>query len=244
MTTIICKQCGYENPVGSMICEMCASELEYTLSDAGAQVIQQATVVGLGKVDEMQSKSIAELQQTSQQTSQQTDVSSGGGYEYYVLCPESQTKTILPGSAVADFYCVGCKRQHEIDGFLWNIERRKAEPVDESACIQVPTSTKGDTLWLEEIVSHVRIEIDKEGGTLGRYGKFGAQFFQERNMLTVSGEHCIITNEFGDWVIRHISNTNDTKYNNMVLGKYEPNLLEDGKMLTLSNAVTFIVRIV
>ena len=101
----------------------------------------------------------------------------------------------------------------------------------------------GDVLWLEEVNSHFRIEIDKAGGTLGRYGKYGSEFFQSRGLLTVSGEHCIITNEFGNWVIRHISKTNQTKYNNMILGTNEPNLLENGKILTLANSVSFVVRI-
>jgi predicted component of type VI protein secretion system len=59
----------------------------------------------------------------------------------------------------------------------------------------------------------------------------------------VSGEHCVITNEFGNWVIRHVSKTNQTMYNNMILGANEPNLLENGKTLTLANAVSFTVRI-
>lgn len=37
-----------------------------------------------------------------------------------------------------------------------------------------------DKLVLEEVNSHFRIEIDEEGGILGRYGKYGAQFFQSR----------------------------------------------------------------
>lgn len=240
MATIICKQCGYENPEGSVICEICASDLDNASPEITTQITQQTTVVEPEQGNGMPVQSTA----TIQQTAQQMNISSGDGYEYFVLCPESQTKTVLPGNAVTNFYCVGCKKQHDIDGFLWNIERREVEAAEEIACTQVPTGTKGNTLWLEEVSSHVRIEIDKEGGTLGRYGKYGARFFQERNMLTVSGEHCIITNEFGNWVIRHISNTNNTKYNNMILGKNEPNLLEDGKMLTLSNTVTFIVRIV
>ena len=49
--------------------------------------------------------------------------------------------------------------------------------------------------------------------------------------------------EFNNWVLSHISRTNQTKYNGMILTANEPTLLEDGKLLTLANTVTFIVRI-
>lgn len=219
--SIICKQCGYENSDGSIICEICAESL----------------------VD-VESESISQNENNHDITLQQTDVVNEE-YEYFVICPESQTKTVLTSADVTSFYCSGCKREHEIDGFLWVIEHKEKEshtdlPLTESNNISKNTD---DRLWLEEINSHYKIEIDKIGGTLGRYGKYGSDFFQSKGMLTVSGEHCVITNEFGNWVIRHVSKTNQTKYNNMILGANEPNILEDGKILTLANTVSFIVRI-
>lgn len=165
------------------------------------------------------------------------------GNEYFVLCPESHTKTILPHGKIIKFFCEGCKKEHEIDDFLWTIEKKQREVVSVVSSTSSKSAPKGDSLWLEEINSHFRIEIDKAGGTLGRYGKYGAEFFQSRNMLTVSGEHCSFSYEFGNWVLRHLSRTNQTMYNGMILGANEPNLLEDGKMLVLANTVTFIVRI-
>lgn len=219
--SIICKQCGYENPDGSTICEICAE----SLVDVAEQPVVQHT--------------------TSQEVTAQQINDSDSRYEYSVICPESQTKTILTSGNITSFYCEGCKREHEIDGFLWVIERKEKENIPPVSSPELPKESKniGEKLWLEEVNSHFRIEIDKMGGTLGRYGKYGSDFFQSRGMLTVSGEHCVITNEFGNWVIRHVSKTNQTKYNNKILEANVPNLLEDGKILTLANTVSFVVRI-
>jgi len=270
---IICKQCGYENPDGSTVCEICAESLvegtapvQQAVAPAPVapapqpvqQVIQPQPVVSQPIVQPAQpvqqvqqqfvqpvvnnvEATIAQVQTVPQSVAVVDD-----GNEYFVLCPESQTKTILPSGSVTSFYCEGCKKQHEIDGFLWNIEKREKQGItasQASATSPQMAAPKGDNLWLEEVNSHVRIDIDKAGGILGRYGKYGSDFFQSRGFLMVSGEHCMITYEFGNWVIRHISRTNQTMYNNMVLGANEPNLLEDGKVLTLANAVSFIVRI-
>lgn len=260
MAGIVCKQCGYENPEGSSICEICAEELGGTpvqpgmpqgnamtsnAPSCGASVVgvvahgvgtQPGGVFVMGQQPANPAATVGQV----------TAAVPGDNKEYFVLCPESQTKTILPHGKVTRFFCEGCKKEHEIDDFLWTIESREKEASSAAGttCEQAtPAAVKGDNLWLEEINTHFRIDIDKTGGTLGRYGTFGAAFFQSRNMLTVSGEHCMITYEFGNWVLRHMSRTNQTIYNNMVLGANEPNLLEDGKLLVLANAVTFVVRI-
>ena len=227
--SIICKHCGYENPDGSTICEICAEPLESGSIDS----VQKEN-------RPVKTQSIINQTATVQQVEESDD-----RYEYFVTCPESNTKTILPNGKVSTFYCEGCKKNHDIDDFLWVIERKEKDNKDFSGEVVDNTNDNqsGDVLWLEEVNSHFRIEIDKAGGTLGRYGKYGSEFFQSRGLLTVSGEHCIITNEFGNWVIRHISKTNQTKYNNMILGTNEPNLLENGKILTLANSVSFVVRI-
>ena len=227
--SIVCKQCGYENLDGSTICEICAEPLdvsiENTLSDSVKEIIAQ---------------------ENNEATVAQTEEVVDDGNEYFVVCPESQTKTILLHGNVTSFYCEGCKKTHEIDGFLWNIEKKEksvTSPNVGNTTQPQNNAPKGNNLWLEEVNSHERIDIDITGGTLGRYGKYGANFFQTRGLLMVSGEHCLITNELGNWVLRHKSRTNQTKYNNMILDRDVPTLLEDGKVLTLANAVTFIVRI-
>lgn len=242
MAGIICKQCGYENPEGSTICEICAEELVSSKESVQTEVSQ---------VINKEQESINGSPDTiTNNIRQATEQQINDGREYYVICPESQTKTVLPNGNVTSFFCEGCKKEHDIDGFLWNIESNELEKINNnqstvtaSNCFDKESSPKGDNLYLEEMNSHYRIDIDKAGGILGRYGKYGADYFQSRGLLTVSGEHCSISYEFGNWVIRHISRTNETRYNNMVLGTNEPNLLEDGKVLTLANTVSFIVRI-
>lgn len=240
MTGIICKQCGYENTQGSSICEICAEMLEQEQqeieSPAQQQIIQQQSMQ-----QSIQEPIKQPMQQPIQQSAQQAEV------EYYIQCPESQTKTVLTSACVTKFFCEGCKREHEIDGFLWVVEKRdlthNAAMITVDTSREVASTTNSNYLWLEEVNCHTRIEIDQVGGTLGRYGKYGAEFFQSRELLMVSGEHCRITYEFGNWVLRHISRTNETKYNQMILGSNEPYLLEDGNILTLANAVSFVVRI-
>ncbi len=227
---IKCKQCGYENPDDAVVCEICAEPLENVGEAAAAQqAMPHSNVV----VPAVQADAVEKEVSTAED-----------GNEYFVICPESQSKTMIPGGNVTTFYCKGCKKEHEIDGVLWSIEKRaKAQAPTVSNATQQQSAPKEDNLWLEEINSHVRIDIDKAGGTLGRYGKYGADFFQSRGLLVVSGEHCVISYQYGTWVLQHISRTNQTMYNNMILTANAPTVLEDGKVLTLANAVSFIVRI-
>lgn len=210
-----CILCGYENPDGISICENCGEPLD----------------------------EIKPIEQTRIDIPVQNEPLSDEN-EYYVLCPESQTKTVLPNGNVTDFFCEGCKIRHKIDGIVWAIESITKTPTSpRSENPQQQMVSGDDGLWLEEVNSHERIDIDKTGGTLGRYGKYGAEFFQSRGMLTVSGEHCTFSYQYGTWVLNHISKTNQTMYNNMILAANEPTVLENGKVLTLANTVSFIVRI-
>ena len=225
MATIICPQCGFENPEGSSICEICAEPLAKSTDERAQENVRI-------------SQPAAPLP-----TVAQSAITPESTREYFVFCPESQTKTVLPNGSVRKFFCEGCKIEHEIDDFLWQIEMRDKEPAPEQAAFEEDTGAVGDELWLEEVNTHARIDIAKPGGTLGRYGNFGSDFFLSRNMHTVSGEHCRITYEYGSWVLRHISHTNNTVYNGMELEREAPNLLENGRQLTLAGTVTFTVRI-
>ena len=239
-----CKLCGFENDEDAAVCIMCGQPLS---EEAGSEPAETASA-------DRKTES-AEIYQTAEQNSQPVD----DGMEYYVFCPESRTTTILPNRNVREFYCKGCNETHPIDGMIWQIESREKEGKAEPAADQPEhrngrpgnfdnktqnmPQTAGDKLVLEEVHSHYRIEIDQAGGTLGRYGKYGSEYFQRNNLLTVSGEHCLITYEYGNWVIRHKSRTNQTKYNDMILERDEPMRLEDGKMLTLANTVSFVIHI-
>ena len=214
MAEIICKQCGFPNPEGSVRCGICDEPLMAAVVEKkAAPVPPPAAVV--------------------------KETAAGSGYQYFVLCPESQTKTVVDGPNVTSFFCNGCKREHVVDDIIWQIERGEAVAVSPT-----PEQEKEHALRLEELTTHYVIEVDQAGGILGRYGKYGAEFFQSRGMLTVSGEHCAIyADEYGNWVLRHISRTNGTKYEDRLLDANEPVILENGKMLTLANTVTFVVRL-
>ena len=59
----------------------------------------------------------------------------------------------------------------------------------------------------------------------------------------VSSEHCRFRYENGNWIVQHISRTNDTKYCDMRLERQEERIIENGRILNLANAVSFLIRI-
>lgn len=216
MAEILCEQCGFLNPEGSTECEICAEPLVKAAPPAAAAPADVPV-------------------QTVQQRAASDDV------EYFVMCPESSTKTVVSGPDITTYFCQGCQTEHFVDGMIWCVESRSLSG-DASQTAQ-QAAPKGDNLWLEEVNSHLRIDIAKSGGTLGRYGNFGGDFFLSRGMNTVSGEHCLLRYEFNSWTLTHISRTNQTKYDGMIMTSNEPTLLEDGKVITLANTVSFVVRI-
>lgn len=226
MAGILCKQCGYMNPEGVMECEICAEPLGVIAPAAPAAAPEQAQPVQCSA----------------------PPADSDPNVEYFVICPESATKTVVEGPNVGRYYCEGCQLEHDIDGMIWVVESRTlsggAAPGQQAAAPAAqPAAPKRDELWLEEVNTRFRIDISKPGGTLGRYGDFGGDYFLSRSMHTVSGEHCLFRYEFDNWTLTHISRTNQTKYDGIILSSNEPTLLADGKMITLANTVSFIVRI-
>ncbi len=246
---IICKQCGFENPDGAVICEICATDLT---APEPAPTPKKETASQAAASNTASSAASAPAQ-TAGQASANTaseQPSADGEVEYFVMCPESSSKTVVSGPDITKYFCAGCKREHEIDGLLWTVESRRLTPepgpqtgsCDPTQPADAPKPT-GDKVVLEEVTSHYRIEIPKPGGPVGRYDAYGSDFFLSRSMHTISSTHVEITNEYGEWVIRHKSQVNETRYNNEKLERDEPHLLEDGKMLTLANTVTFIVHL-
>lgn len=217
MAEIRCEQCGFLNPEGATLCQMCEEPLV-----ASQPVAAPAPAVSVAPTIPTQAQS--------------------DGVEYYVMCPESSTKTVVEHANISSYYCEGCQCEHFIDGVIWSVDSRTLQP-EGVATPAAQTQPKGDDLWLEEVNTHFRIDISKPGGTLGRYGNFGAEYFRSRGMNTVSGEHCLLRYEFNNWVLYHISRTNQTKYDGMIMAANAPTLLEDGKILTLANTVSFVVRI-
>lgn len=214
-TEIICKHCGFPNSAGSINCEICDEPL------APAAPAPQAAPAPVQPVP---------------------TVPQNPGKEYFVICPESNHRTVVAGPDQTHFYCAGCGREHEIDGFIWVIESADAAPAPQTQAT-VQAAPRQNLLTLEEIRTHQRIQIAPQGGTLGRYGDFGADFFQQNNLLYVSGIHCAFQQQYGNWCVQHMSRTNQTKYDGQILDHDQVYLLENGKMLTLANCVSFIVHI-
>lgn len=214
---IICKHCGFPNSADSVNCEICDEPL------AQPQPAPQATA------------------QQAAAPAAPAAAPAAPGREYFVICPESNHRTVVASESQTRYFCAGCGREHEIDGFIWVVESAEmAAPAPQTAPRQ---EVKQNRLTLEELNTRQRIEIAPQGGTLGRYGDFGADFFQRNNLLYVSGIHCAFRQQYGSWVVQHMSRTNQTKYDGQILDHDQVYLLENGKTLTLANCVSFVVHI-
>lgn len=247
MAGILCEQCGYMNPEGSKECEICAEPLTQGAPTPAPAPVEESAPAAVAPVAAPSVEAVVSSCSNQVQTAQQNVTpSSNPDVEYFVMCPESSTKTVVSGPNVTTYFCEGCKTEHFIDGMIWFVESRNlanatAQQINQP--VSQPIAPKGDNLWLEEVNSHFRIDITKPGGTLGRYGTFGGEYFLSRGMNTVSGDHVKFNYEFNNWTVTHISKTNPTTYDGMIMASNEPTLLEDGKILKLANAVSFVVRI-
>ena len=157
--------------------------------------------------------------------------------EFFVRCEDCRTETVVESKDQDNFYCEECGENKTIDGFSHSVLVRKVDQSYselQSEAEPVPTLIKQD-LILEEIKSKHQITIDRDGGTVGRYGDFGADFFRENNMLMISGEHILISYNQGDWYLEHLSNTNLTLIDNIVLEKGLKFKLYDESSIKLAN---------
>ncbi len=213
---IICKHCGFPNSADSVNCEICDEPL------APAAPAPQAAP-----------QPVAPAAPAAPQNP---------GREYFVVCPESNHRTVVASENQTHYFCAGCGKEHEIDGFIWVVESVSVAPQTQSAPAPQP-QPRLNRLSLEEMNTRQWIEIAPQGGTLGRYGDFGADFFQRNNLLYVSGVHCAFRQQYGNWCIQHMSRTNQTKYDGQILDHDQFYLLENGKVLTLANCVSFIIHI-
>lgn len=219
MAELICKNCGYPNPEGAGHCEICDEPL--------AALQQEQVIPTMGNA-----------------AAAPVMASGAAAREYFVICPESNHRTVIDREDQTHYFCQGCKKEHEIDGFIWVVESvERADAPQVSAAVQPAPQPKSNKLRLEEMRTHYVLEIDPPGGTVGRYAQFGADFFQSNNMLYVSGTHCAVVYQYENWCIQHLSRTNQTCYDGQILDHGQTYLLEDGKQLTLANAVSFIVHI-
>ncbi len=229
--SVKCPICGYINPDGSAVCECCFAALS-------------ETEVSKPEEDHAEKKEDpAETEETAEQEDQ---------YEYYVNCPESSTQTVLKNGEAATFFCRGCNEEHTIDGLIWRIERRekpgktkvssKREKPTRDEVSGTVTSSEPKRLRLKVKGSDQTIEIGPEGGTLGRAGDYGSDFFLSRNLMMISRIHCELRFRDGNWIVIRRS-SNDTVFNNRKLEPMEPATLINGRELVLADCITFEVLI-
>lgn len=153
--------------------------------------------------------------------------------EYFVKCMECKNDVILKKGDEVEFFCEECGFSYPIDGLNHRIQVR--DIVVQDALSTVPSSILvTNELILEERISKYRIHIGVEGGILGRYGDYDPEFFQENNMLMVSGEHLIVSHNNGDWYVEHIGR-NSTKLDGMELEKGLKFILRNDQVIRMAN---------
>lgn len=240
--SITCSKCDFVNDDNELFCVVCHHPLQAETNAAPVHPI-------------MAEERVNTLPQTPVKM-----VSPGG--KYYVICEECRGKTYVNGPDITSYFCQGCQKEQFIDGIFWTVEEEQTqeEPMTEPAPLPghvaaaqpaiaqtattVQTGSMGNRLVLEDIDTGRQIEISKAGGTLGRYGTFGADYFQtDPRGGWISGEHCRITySEDTGWMLEHLSRTNDTVYNSRKLEHGYQERIRDGKLLVLANKMTFRIR--
>lgn len=241
--SIVCKDCGFENEDSDKHCVMCDAELFQLESNEGVG----NRVDSLNLFEEKNDVMVRHKENVVFSEKIYGEKSSGA-QRYFVNCEISRKKTMVESAEISSYFCDGCKEEHFIDGFLWIVQEEMLQELTptivETVTVQAKNA-KREKLVLETVDTHFEIEINCDGGTLGRYGTYGADYFQsDPRGRMVSGEHCRFKYEYGRWSIEHLSRTNDTVYNGRKLEHGYEEALRDGKIITLANAISFIVRII
>lgn len=244
---IICKDCGFENEDGERYCAMCNADLSAT--GFKAEGVKPVTSSYPQPLIENEILPTAQVK-TAAQVNEAPKSITTGSKKYFVTCENSRSKTYVGSDTITSYYCEGCKEEHQIDGFFWivqeEVEHQKVSSAPDlvGAAIDQIKSGSGQHLVLEDVDTHIKIEISSAGGTFGRYGTFGAAYLQsDPRGRMVSGEHCRFKYEYGRWSIEHLSRTNDTVYNGRKLEHGFEEAIRDGKIITFANAISFVVRI-
>lgn len=213
--SIVCRECGFENEDGEKYCAMCNANLSAPQADKAVKTRPNRTK------------------------------------KFFVNCENSRSKTYVESNDISSYYCEGCKEVHQIDGFFWIVQQETtdsdtdtSEKKSVESAVEQSGRGNGQHLVLEDVDTHVKIEISPAGGTFGRYGTYGSAYLQsDPRGRMVSGEHCRFRYEYGRWSIEHLSRTNDTVYNGRKLEHGYEEAIRDGKIITFANAMSFIVRI-
>ena len=246
----ICKECGYELEDDEIECPNCgevfaeSEEKNIKKIDDGKNNI---SIENNKKTEKDIEKNIEKEEEKREETKTGKMLARCNVTGFEVEINEGET----------EFYCEDCQEEHSIDGEMYiaiNLEKEeKIEEIEEKRKKREEQKEKNlktekkfeeESLYLLFRGNETEfIKIPKTGGTVGRYGDYGAKFFNERYMQTVSGEHLKIDYRGGDWIIEHLSKTNDTEVNGEKMEYESPIILKDGFKITLAKRIVFTVRI-
>ena len=113
-----------------------------------------------------------------------------------------------------EFYCEKCFSNHIIDGedFIKVSKTQENENLNKTP-LEKEIKEEAIYLILKNNENEI-IKIPKIGGNVGRQGDYGARIFEKYYMNKVSRLHFRIEyNSLNEWVIWHLSTTNDTEVN-------------------------------
>ena len=244
----ICKECGYELEDNEIECPNCG------------EVFAESEEKNIKKIDDDKNnkkteKDIEKNIEKEEEKREETKSQSKTG-KMLARCNVTGFEVEI-NEGETEFYCEDCQEEHSIDGEMYvaiNLEKEeKIEEIEEKRKEREEQKEKNlktekkfeeESLYLLFRGNETEfIKIPKTGGTVGRYGDYGAKFFNDRYMQTVSGEHLKIDYRGGDWIIEHLSKTNDTEVNGEKMEYESPIILKDGFKITLAKRIVFTVRI-
>ncbi|QUB95583.1 FHA domain-containing protein [Leptotrichia sp. oral taxon 218] len=240
----ICKECGYELEDDEIECPNCG------------EVFAESEEKNIKKIDDDKNnkKTEKDIEKNIEKEEEKREETKTG--KMLARCNVTGFEVEI-NEGETEFYCEDCQEEHSIDGEMYvaiNLEKEeKIEEIEEKRKKreeQKEKNLKTEKKFEEEALYLLFrgnetefIKIPKTGGTVGRYGDYGAKFFNERYMQTVSGEHLKIDYRGGDWIIEHLSKTNDTEVNGEKMEYESPIILKDGFKITLAKRIVFTVRI-
>lgn len=242
----ICKECGYELEDNEIECPNCG------------EVFAKSEEKNIKKIDDdKNNESIENNKKTEKEEEKREETKSQSKTGKMLARCNVTGFEVEINEGETEFYCEDCQEEHSIDGEMYvaiNLEKEeKIEEIEEKRKEreeQKEKNLKAEKKFEEESLYLLFrgnetefIKIPKTGGTVGRYGDYGAKFFNERYMQTVSGEHLKIGYRGGDWIIEHLSKTNDTEVNGEKMEYESPIILKDGFKITLAKRIVFTVRI-
>lgn len=246
----ICKECGYELEDDEIECPNCGE----VFAESEEKNIKKIDDDKNNKSIENNKKTEKDIEKNIEKEEEKREETKTG--KMLARCNVTGFEVEI-NEGETEFYCEDCQEEHSIDGEMYvaiNLEKeekfeeieekRKKREEQKEKNLKTEKKFEEESLYLLFRGNETEfIKIPKTGGTVGRYGDYGAKFFNERYMQTVSGEHLKIDYRGGDWIIEHLSKTNDTEVNGEKMEYESPIILKDGFKITLAKRIVFTVRI-